>query len=374
MGTEILVFVVGLLIGAVVTFAIIKFADKNAKEESNVLIEQIQKEMQEQMQVYFENIANKALKENSQELSTQNKERLIELLVPFREQIEKFEKKVEENIHKETEQFSRLDTNIKYVLETGTKLSQQTTKLETTLKGDNKTQGRWGELVLERILEVSGLRKDEEYFTQKSFDGKRPDAVVLLPENRCIFVDAKTSLNHYDDYVNALDEIEKDSQLKLFKESIKNHISGLAKKEYQEITEFSSPDYVLMFIPIEGCYNLLFADDAQLWDFAWKNKIMPVCPSNLLATLKIINSFHTVNRQNKNALEIATLAGKMINKFVDLCADLQKVQTNLANALKKLDGRDNIIRHIERMEELGAKDVKQDSKKALAVLNVEENE
>ena len=368
--TFIIGLVIGIIVGVVLTSFLAKKAEKNAQLNTDATIEKLQKEMQ----LYFENIANKALKENSQEISNQNKERLTELLVPFREQIAKFEKRVEENIYKETEQFSKLDTNIKYVLETGSKLSQQTTKLATTLKGDNKTQGRWGELVLERILEVSGLRKDEEYFTQKSFDGKKPDVVVVLPENRCIFVDAKTSLNHYDDYINALDEIERETQLKLFKESIKTHISGLAKKEYQEIENFASPDYVLMFIPIEGCYNLLFADDAQLWDFAWKNKIMPVSPSNLLATLKIINSFHTVNRQNKNALEIATLAGKMINKFVDLCSDLQKVQTNVANALKKLEGRDNIIRNIERMEELGAKDVKQDSKKALAVLDVENQE
>jgi len=368
--TFIIGLVIGIIVGVVLTSFLAKKAEKNAQLNTDATIEKLQKEMQ----LYFENIANKALKENSQEISNQNKERLTELLVPFREQIAKFEKRVEENIYKETEQFSKLDTNIKYVLETGSKLSQQTTKLATTLKGDNKTQGRWGELVLERILEVSGLRKDEEYFTQKSFDGKKPDVVVVLPENRCIFVDAKTSLNHYDDYINALDEIEREAQLKLFKESIKTHISGLAKKEYQEIENFASPDYVLMFIPIEGCYNLLFADDAQLWDFAWKNKIMPVSPSNLLATLKIINSFHTVNRQNKNALEIATLAGKMINKFVDLCSDLQKVQTNVANALKKLEGRDNIIRNIERMEELGAKDVKQDSKKALAVLDVENQE
>ena len=368
--TFIIGLVIGIIVGVVLTSFLAKKAEKNAQLNTDATIEKLQKEMQ----LYFENIANKALKENSQEISNQNKERLTELLVPFREQIAKFEKRVEENIYKETEQFSKLDTNIKNVLETGAKLSAQTLKLSTTLKGDNKTQGRWGELVLERILEVSGLRKDEEYFTQKSFDGQKPDVVVILPENRCIFIDAKSSLAHYDDYINVVDENEKQNQLKLFKDSIKNHITGLARKEYQEINEFSSPDYVLMFIPIEGCYNLLFSDNAQLWEFAWKNKIMPVCPSNLLATLKIINAFHTVNRQNKNALEIATLAGKMINKFIALCEDLNKLQTNFANALKKLEGKDNIIRNIERMEELGAKDIKQDAKKSLAILNTENKE
>ena len=364
----ILGLIIGLVIGALCVFQINKKVQCDAQANINATVEKVQKEMQ----LYFENIANKTLKENSQEFSNQNKEKLTELLIPFREQISKFEKRVEESIYKEAEQFSKLDTNIKNVLETGAKLSAQTLKLSTTLKGDNKTQGRWGELVLERILEVSGLRKDEEYFTQKSFDGQKPDVVVLLPENRCIFVDAKTSLAHYDDYINAVDETEKVTQLKFFKDSIKTHITGLARKEYQEISEFSSPDYVLMFIPIEGCYNLLFSDDAQLWEFAWKNKIMPVCPSNLLATLKIINSFHTVSRQNKNAQEIATLAGKMVNKFLALCEDLNKLQTNFTNALKKLEGKDNIIRNIERMQELGAKDVKEEAKKSLSVLEIEE--
>ncbi len=351
---EFITFILGLFVGAAAAFWGLKATEKKVHVQTEQNLEKIQKEMQ----LYFENIANKALRENSQEFSTQNKEKLTELLTPFREQIAKFEKKVEENIYKETEQFSKLDTNIKYVLETGNKLSQDTNKLAAALKGDSKTQGRWGELVLERILEISGLRKDEEYLTQKSFDTKKPDVVVLLPENRCIYVDAKTSLAPYDSYINAIDEIDKEASLKAFKDSVKTHISGLSKKEYFNASEFSSPEYVLMFIPIESCYNLLFSDDAQLWDLAWKNKIMPVSPSTLLATLKIINSFHTVNRQNKNAQEIATLAGKMINKFAELCKDLQRIDTNLKAALTKLSGKNNIIRNIERMEELGAKDVK----------------
>ncbi len=351
---SILIFIIGVFVGVVLTYFVLRFIEKKSSEDTSFAVQK----MQEQMQLYFENIANKTLKENSSELNSQNKEKLLELLTPFREQIEKFEKKVAENILNETQQFAKLENSIQYVLNTGNKLSQDTNKLATALKGDSKTQGRWGELVLERILEVSGLRKNEEYFTQKGFDSKKPDVVVLLSENRCIYVDAKTSLASYDDYINAHDEIEREASLKLFKESVKTHITGLAKKEYYDIEEYSSPEYVLMFIPIESCYNLLFGDDAQLWEFAWKNKIMPVSPSNLLATLKIINSFHMVNRQNKNAQEIASLAGKMINKFSVLCGDLQKLETNLKSALTKLAGKDNIVRNIERMVELGAKDVK----------------
>ena len=354
---EIMLFIsgliAGLIIGAVAAFLIQKSAEKNAQTKTDETLQTIQKEMQ----LYFENIANKALKENSQELNNQSKEKLLELLEPFREQIRNFQKKVEENLAAETKNYSSMETNIKCVLEAGNKISQDTLRLATALKGDNKTQGRWGEMVLERILELSGLRKDEEYLTQKSFDSKKPDVVVLLPENKCIYIDAKTSLAPYDDYINAQDDIEREAALKIFKDSVKTHITGLAKREYYEIEVYSSPEYVLMFIPIESCYNLLFSDEAQLWDFAWKNKIMPVSPSNLLAALKIINSFHTVNRQNKNALEIATLAGKMINKFATLCEDLRKIDTSLKSAINKLAGKDNIIRNIERMQELGAKDV-----------------
>ena len=347
---EILIFLFGLVVGIVLTFVVFRIIEKKSKTQSQ--------ETFQQMQLYFENLANKALKDNSSELSQQNKEKLTELLTPFREQLSKFEKKVEENIYKETEQFARLDTNIKNVLEAGSKISRDTNNLATALKGDSKTQGRWGELVLERILEVSGLRKDEEYFTQKSFNAKKPDAVILLPDNRCIYVDAKTTLASYDDFINAEDEISKQQYLKMFKDSVKTHITGLSKKEYYEIEEYSSPEYVLMFIPIESCYSLLFSDDAQLWDFAWKNKIMPVCPSNLLATLKIINSVHTVSRQNKNAQEIAKLAGKMANKIYELSKDIKKVQDGLKCALVKLDGKDNISRQIERIADLGAQDIK----------------
>lgn len=353
----IVMFLAGVLIGALITFIAFKSAQKNTEKQA---------------QLYFENIANKILKENSQEFSTLNQKELTGLLMPFREQIEKFEKRVEENIVNGAKQFTNLDTNIRHVLETGKTLSQETNKLSTTFRYSTKAQGRWGEFVLDRVLEMSGLRKNEEYFEQKTVDGKRPDVIVMLPENRCIIIDVKTTLTPYDDYLNAEDEIEKQAHLKTFKESIKSHISNLAKNGYSELESLSSPEYVLMFIPIESCYSLLFADDAQLWDLAWKNRIMPVSPSNLLATLKIINSFHIVNRQNQNAQEIASLAGRMIDKFKDLCRDIATIDTNLKQALTKLNGHGNIIKQIEKLEELGAKSPKEIKPEAAALIGGED--
>ena len=274
---------------------------------------------------------------------------------PFKEKFEELKKQSTYNI----EQSAKLDMHIKEVIETGAKISNDTNTLASALKGDNMKQGRWGELILEKVLELSGLRKGEEYETQTAYGSKKPDATIFLPDNKAIFIDAKTSLAAYDAYINAQSEEEAQTAMKQFKDSVKTHISGLSKREYFEIEDFTSPEYVLMFIPIESCYVMLFADNAELWELAWKNRIMPVSPSTLLAALKIINSFNMVNRQNKNAQEIATLAGKMIDKFADMVKDLNGVQTNLSKAMTKLTGRDNVIRQCERLTELGAKNAKQ---------------
>ena len=179
----------------------------------------------------------------------------------------------------------------------------------------------------------------------------RPDATVFLPDNRCIFIDSKTSFAAWDGYVNSQDENEKEIHLKSFIDSTRAHINGLAKRDYS--VEDRSPDYVLMFIPIESCYSLMFCDNSSLWDYAWKNKVMPVSPSTLLAALKIINSFHVVDRQNKNAIEISRLCSAMLDKFAGLLSDLLKIKSNLDTTLKKLNGSGNIINQIKKIEKLG---------------------
>lgn len=352
---EILIFFAGFATGILITFLISKFIQKKQSAAYS--------DIYEKMQLQFENLSNRIFKETTQDFSNHTKERMTEILEPFKEKFDELKKQSAIN----NEHFVKLDLHIKDVIETGSKISTDTNTLASALKGDNMKQGKWGELILERVLELSGLRKGEEYVVQTGFGSKKPDATVLLPENRAIFIDAKTTLSSYDAYLNAESDEEAAHYLSQFHASVKSHISNLAKKEYFEMEEYTSPEYVLMFIPIESCYALLFENNNDLWEFAWKNKVMPVSPSTLLSALKIINNFNVVNRQNKNALEIAALAGKMIDKFSELLKDMNSIQKSLSAALTKLNGRDNLVRQAERLQELGAKNSKQ-----LPELNIQE--
>ncbi len=340
---QFLIFLAGFLVGALCVFIPVKVINKNNKLSQELLMEQ--------MKLYFENTANKIFKESSSELSNQNREKLDEFFKRFKERIEDFEKRSELNFKTETENFTKFDMNIKSFLETGNKISHDANSLVNVLKSDNRVSGRWGEIVLERVLEASGLRKDEEYKIQAGTAEGRPDATVFLPEGRCVYIDSKTSLAAWDGYVNSQDENEKQIHLKQFVDSTKAHINGLAKRDYS--VEEASPDYVLMFIPIESCYSVMFCDDCTLWDYAWKNKVMPVSPSTLLAALKIINAFHVVDRQNKNVLEMARLCTNIHDKFASLLAELLKIRDNLNTSLKKLNGTGNILNQISKLEKLG---------------------
>lgn len=340
---EFIIFAAGFILGGIAVYVPFFISKKNEKETKDTMLEQ--------MKLYFENTANKVIKDSSTELTEQNREKLDEFFKRFKEKIEDFEKRSEENFKVEAEKFTRFDMNIKSFLEAGNKISQDTNSLVNVMKSDNRSQGRWGEIVLERVLEASGLRKDEEYKIQKGTGEGRPDATVFLPEGKCVYIDSKTSFASWDGYVNAEDEAEKEIHLRQFVDSTKAHINGLSKRDYS--VEENSPDYVLMFIPIESCYSMMFCDDCQLWDLAWKNKVMPVSPSTLLAALKIINSFHIVDRQNKNAIEISRLCSGMLDKFAALLSDLLKIRTNLDTSLKKLNGTGNIINQIKKIEKLG---------------------
>ena len=362
---EFFIFLFGFLAGAAAVFILSYFSKRQAAAANEAVLEQ--------MKLYFENTANQVLKENSalfseqnrekleeffkrykessQSLSEQNKERLEDFFKRFKDKIESFERRNEENFKVEAENFTRFDMNIKSFLEAGNKISHDTNALVNVMKSDNRTQGHWGEIVLERVLEASGLRKDEEYKVQKTMTEGRPDATVFLPEGRCVFIDAKTSISSWEAYVNSADDTEKDIALRAFIESTKTHITNLAKRDYS--LDEASPDYVLMFIPIESCYSMMFCDDCALWDLAWKNKIMPVSPSTLLSALKIINAFHVVDRQNKNAIEISRLCSGMLDKFAMLLSDILKARSNLDSALKKLQGKGNILSQINKIQDLG---------------------
>ncbi len=371
---EILIFFGGFILGAVSVFVPFMMAQKNSsanfenlanrvlmqnsaelsnrnKEKLEELFLRFKERMEDFEKKAEENVRKE--KENSLELSNLNKEKLDEFFKHFKERIEDFERRTEENFKQEKENFTIFDMNIKSFLETGKKISMDANSLVNVMKSDNRTSGKWGEIVLERVLEASGLRKDEEYQIQSGTAEGRPDATVLLPDNRCIYIDSKTSFASWEGYVNAEDDYEKEIHLKQFVDSTKAHINGLAKRDYS--VDEKSPDYVLMFIPIESCYSLLFCEDCSLWDYAWKNKVMPVSPSTLLAALKIINSFHVVDRQNKNALEISRICSKMIDKFSDLLSDMQKIKNAFNSAMTRLSGKDNIINQLNRIEELGVK-------------------
>lgn len=333
-----IIFLVGFILGAGLVYFIFTQVTKNSKAD-------------------FENIANRIFKQSSAEFSSQNVERLDEFFKRFKDRIDDFEHKTNEKFEDEKKNFLIFDTNIKSFLEAGNKISMDTNALVNVMKSDNKTSGRWGEIVLEKVLEASGLRKDEEYKVQAGMAEGRPDATVYLPDNKCVYIDSKTSFASWDGYVNAENDVDREYYYKQFIESTKTHIKGLAKREYD--ADLCSPDYVLMFIPIESCYSVMFCDDCALWKFAWEKGIMPVSPTTLLAALKIINSFLVVDRQNKNVLEISKICSRMIDKFSDLLSDMQKIRNAFNSAMTKLSGKDNIINQLTRIEELGVKGAKE---------------
>ena len=345
---DIILFLAGFLTGAIIVAVIFTVVNSKGKNSTDALMKQ--------MELYFENTANKIFEESSAKFSNTNKEKLDDFFSKFKEKIEDFEKRTNEKFKNEDENFIKFDQNIRQFIEAGSKIAQDTSNLTQIMKSDNRTQGQWGEIVLEHVLEASGLRKDDEYFIQKAdtVEG-RPDAIVKLPENKCVMIDAKTSLASFSAYLQAESEEEKLQHLKEFKDSTKSHIAGLTKRDYKPSDESLSPEYILMFIPIESCYSLMFCDDNYLWDLAWKNHIMPVSPSTLLASLKIINAFLVVNRQNENAQEISRLATKMLDKFSDMVKNIRQAREKIDTGLKQLDGRDSIIVNAEKMTELGAK-------------------
>lgn len=340
---NIIIFISGVFLGALVTFLLMTIIRKTETH--------IQNKAEEQLKLQFENLANKIFQENSNQFSAQTGEKLEEYFKRFKDKIEIFEKRNEENFKLETEKLIRFDENIKTILNAGNQISKDTSNLLNLMKSDNRTQGYWGEIVLAKVLEASGLRENYEYKLQAENENGRPDATVYLTSERCVYIDAKTSISSWAKFINAENDEEKFYYQKEFITSTKNHINGLAKREYSNNEK--SPDYVLMFIPIESCYSLMFCQDCELWDYAWAHKIMPVSPSTLLAALKTISVFHIVDRQNKNAMEISQLCSKMIDKFSSLLSDVLKVHNTLHSALTKLQGKGNILNQLEKIQELG---------------------
>jgi len=320
----------------------------------------------------FENLANKILDEKSQKFSDQNKTNLDIILNPFKEKLKEFEQKVDQTYKAESAERITLKAEIKNLVELNKQISEEANNLATALKGDNKQQGNWGELVLEKILERSGLIEGTEYKTQitsTNVDGDkiRPDVVIFLPDDKHVIVDSKVSLVAYNACVNAANEDDRLKYLKLHIESLRSHIKLLSDKNYQTAAGFESPDFVLLFVPIESSFSLAVQGDAELFNFAWDRKTVIVSPSTLLATLRTIASIWKQERQTRNALQIAEEGGKLYDKFVAFYDDLKSVgkkmedaKESYVDAMKKLyDGSGNLVKRAEKMKELGAKTTKQ---------------
>lgn len=316
----------------------------------------------------FENLANKILDEKSTKFTEQNRQNLDQILKPLGEKIKDFEKKVEDVYVTDSKERASLVQQIKTLHELNQQMSKDATNLTNALKGETKTQGNWGEFILESLLEKSGLAKDREYFLQESLtseDGRRyqPDVIIRLPENKSVIIDSKVSLLAYEKFSSAENEDDRLDSIKEHILSIRNHIKNLNSKNYQNLYGIDGLDFVLMFLPIEPAFSLALQNDSGLFQEAYDKNIVIVSPTTLLATLRTIASIWRQENQNKNAIEIARQSGALYDKFVGFVEDLQTIgsrieqtQSAYSDAMKKLStGRGNLLNSAEKIRKLGAK-------------------
>jgi DNA recombination protein RmuC len=331
-------------------------------------------DLQTQFKQEFENLANKILEDKSKRFSEQNETQLKNILDPLKDRIRDFEKRVNDTHNESEKERSALKEQLRALADMSKRMSDETLNLTRALKGDSKKQGNWGELILEKVLEKSGLTKGREYHVQQSFtqdDSSRlqPDVIIHLPDNKNLVVDAKVSLLSYERYVSA-DEEDKIGQAVHLKEhisSIRSHIKRLSEKKYHNLYGINSPDFVLLFIPIEPAFILSISQDNELYNDAFNMNVVLVSPTTLLATLRTIANVWKQEYQSQNAMEIAKYSGMLYDKFVGFIDDLNKVgdrlrqtQESYDEAKKKLHtGRGNMIKNAEYLKTLGIKTVKQ---------------
>jgi DNA recombination protein RmuC len=324
--------------------------------------------LQKRLTVEFENIASKILKERSDEFSVSNHKNLSEILNPLKERIQMFEKKVDETYDKELRDKISLREEVRKLTELNTRVSEEANNLTKALKGDVKKQGNWGEVILERVLERSGLTKGQEYEREVVVEGadftvQRPDVIIHLPDNKHIVIDSKVSLVAYERLMSADTEVHRDAYLKDHISSLRSHVKLLSEKNYQNAQNINTPDFVLMFLPIEASFSVAVQGDSEIFAYAWERKIVIVSPTTLLATLRTISSIWKQENQTKNAQEIARLSGALYDKFIGFAEDMAKIKANIDrtsgaydDAMKKMkEGSGNIIRTAEKIKELGAK-------------------
>ncbi len=342
--------------------------DLKNKDEKLQLQKQELQQIQEIFKTEFKVLANEILDDKTKKFTEVNRSKLEEILTPFREKIKDFEKKVEETYDKEAQQRFSLKEEVKKLAELNQQVSHEAQNLTRALKGESKTQGNWGEMILESILEKSGLARDREYSVQASYkgeDGKRlqPDVIVNYPENRHVIIDAKVSLTAYEHYISEDNPDKQEKYLRDHLLSVRNHINELNTKNYQDLYHLQSLDFVMMFMPVEPAYMLAVQKDPEIWNYAYDRRILLISPTNLLAALKMIAGLWRQEYQSKNVMEIARQSGDLIDKFYSLLEDLAHLgkdlnaaQKSYHDAMNKLsDGKGNLIRRVEKIKELGAK-------------------
>ncbi len=353
----------------------VKTALEAERRHAKKSIEEL-KEARTLMQKEFKILASQIMEENSRRFGAVSKEGVEQILKPLQQQVGEFKRRIEQVHTEETKEMAALLNEIKALKDLNRQISEDAVNLTRALKGESKQQGIWGEMVLERVLEASGLRAGEEYEREVSLRDResrrfRPDVIIHLPDDRDIVVDAKTSLVAYERYVNAEDEAEKKEYAKLHLEAVRSHIDKLSDKSYTALEGINALDFVFMFMPIEGALMLALQTDPGLYDRAFSKNIVLVSPTTLLVALRAVENTWRHERQNRNAMEIAKKAGALYDKFVGFAEDLERVgrqldtvQRSYDGAWKKLtEGKGNIVRRIEELHELGARATKNMPKK-----------
>jgi DNA recombination protein RmuC len=339
--------------------------------EKAELERKFQEESARKLELQIKEISSQIISEKTRHFKEDSLKGMELLLSPFREKMTEFSRKMEEIHTIDSRDRLKLQTELERIVLTGQRMSQETENLTRALKGDVKVQGNWGEMILEKILEASGLRKGEEFTTQgegmglKNEEGRTqmPDVIINLPESKHLIIDSKVSLVAYERFTSEGEE----THLKAFLDSITAHIKGLSEKNYQGLDQLRSPDYVMLFIPLEGAFTLAMQKDRELFIRAWEKNIVLVSPTTLLATLRTVASLWKQERQSRNALEMAQKAGAMYDKFVLVAQDLETLETQIKKVddvvgnlkSKMLTGRGSVASRMEGLRELGAKATKQ---------------
>lgn len=373
-GIGLICFCVGAFLAALLVYSRMKLQLQSWQtkyELTQLSIDQSRTEtqnLQQTMTLQFENLAQKIFDDKSTKMTDQNYQQLNQLLSPLKERIKDFEKKVEETYSSERAERSHLKGEISKLIELNHTMSKEAHSLALALKGENKTQGNWGEMILENILERSGLRKGEEYFTQETLrnsEGEilRPDVIVKLPDGKHLIVDSKMTLTAYEASINATTENERERYAAAHVDSLKQHVSKLSEKKYHLAEQMISPDFVMLFMPLEPAFAMAFKLKPELFEQAWDKNVAIVSPTTLLSTLRTVSSLWKQERQQRNALDIAKKGGDLYDKFASIVKDLESlgerlntVQKTHSDIMGKISlGRGNLISQVEKLKELGAK-------------------